>query len=285
MIRTLGFIGVVCTGVACRKTDTVPAYVEIPSIAVAASAAEGGGTSRITDVWVTVDERSLGVWELPARIPVLESGAHTIGITAGVKRNGAFDDRLRYPFYTRWSGTVQLEEGRTSALDPSVTYTPATFWLEGFNDAGSQFITSDESDTTVLIISPDAAPGTVMDGTPCGGFVLDPAHPYIAMMTDANLPGTSGSAYLEMDYSTDIELTVGLSYEVSGSTQSEPWVVLVPTASEGSVLWKKIYIDLTAYFNNGSLTSRDIYIGSQLAAGRNRAAAYFDNVKIVRTAP
>lgn len=282
MTRTLGILSVIIATVGCQKTDSESAFVEIDAMAVAATDEQGGGTSKITDVWVTVDERSLGVWELPARIPVLANGEHTIGITGGVKRNGSFDDRLRYPYYTRWSGPAMLEQGGTLQLSPVVAYQPASFWLEQFNDAGSQLITSEQSDTTLLIISPTAEPGIVLDGTQCGGFVLDAAHPYIALMTDADLPGTSGPVYLEMDYSTDIELTIGFAYVQDGIAQSEPWVVLVPTASEGSISWNKVYVDLTAYFATGGLTGRDIYIGSQLPSGRTRAAAYFDNVKIVR---
>ncbi len=284
MTTILGLIVALFLLAGCRKTEDVPTYVEIPSVTVLATTEQGGGSSKITEAWVTVDERSVGVWELPARVPVIGTGAHTVGITAGIKRNGAYDDRLRYPYYTTWRTTVDLEPGSTRELAPQVRYEPATFWKEQFNEAESQLFRGTQSDTTLQLYSPIARPDATLDGTQCGGFVLDAAHSLVILHTEQDFPGSTGSVFLELDYSTDIELTIGLMYVEDGASVSVPWVVLVPTASVGAIKWNKVYIDLSDYFYQPGISGRDIYIGAQLSGGRTSAAGYLDNLKIVRPA-
>lgn len=284
MTTTLGILIALFLLVGCRKTEDVPTYVEIPAISVSATGEQGGGSSKITEAWVTVDERSVGVWELPARVPVIGTGSHTIGVTAGIRRNGAYDDRVRYPYYTTWRTTVDLEPAATRVVAPQVQYTSATFWKEQFNEAESQLIRGSGSDTTLQLYSAAARPDATLDGTQCGGFVLDTAHDRVILYTEQDFPGESGPVYLEMDYSTDIELTIGLLYTEEGTAVSEPWVVLVPTASIGAIKWNKVYIDLSDFFYQPGFSGRDIYIGAQLSGGRTSAAGYLDNVKIIRPA-
>lgn len=284
MIRTLSLFTLSIVLAGCRKTESVPAYLEIDAVTVSATDEQGGNSSKITEVWVTVDERSLGVWQLPARIPVLAEGVRNIGVTGGIQRNGSFDDRLRYPYYTIWNGTAELKSGATVTVNPVVQYQPSSIWFERFNDAGSQLVANAGSDTTLLLISPGDRPEAVFDGSQCGGFVLDALNDRLALQTEQNFAGASGPVYLEMDYSTDIALTIGFTYESEGVTEYEAWVVLVPTASVGSISWNKVYVDLSSLFNTPGITGRDIYIGAQLSGGRTSAAGYFDNLKIVRPA-
>lgn len=284
MTRTLTLSAAIALFGACRKTETVPGYVVIDRVGVAATDLEGGGTSKVTEAWVTVDDRSVGVWELPARIPVVGTGQHRIGIEAGIRRNGDFNDRVRYPYYNSWSTQVELEGGASADLFPEVTYSAADIWLERFNDAGSQLVAGEGSDTTLLLFPASERPDATLDGTQCGGFVLDAARDRIALRTDLDLPGENGPVYLELDFSTDVELTIGLAYFSEGFERSEPYAILVPTASPGSIAWNKVYVDLTGFFNLGGISDRDIYIGAQLPVGRSGAAAYLDNLKLVRPA-
>lgn len=262
----------------------MPMYLDIPSVSLTASELEGGNTSKITEVWVTVDEKSVGVWELPARVPVIGEGTHTIGVTAGIRRNGAFDDRERYPYYTTWRTSVEFVPGSSMPVTPEVRYQGATIWTERFNDAGSQLVANTQSDTTLILYSPSERPDVVLDNSQCGGFVLDTQNDFVALQTEQNFLGATGPVYMEMDYSTDIELTIGYTYEADGNARYEPWVILVPTASAGSVVWNKVYIDLATFFNTPGISGRDIYIAAQLPSGRTLAAGYFDNLKIVRPA-
>ena len=271
---------------ACKKSEEVPAYVVIPSVTVDATVEQGGGTSKITDVWVSVNDRSLGIWELPARVPVLANGSNRINIAAAIKQNGAFDDRLRYPFYRSYDAQVDLAPETSVSLAPVVTYTePLSFWLESFNEGSNQFNIPEESDTTLLLYTAASDPDIILDGSSCGGFVLTPERPGMSMYTNENFTPTTGPAFLELDYSTDIEITIGFRYVQSGSLRGEPWLILVPTASEGGLRWNKVYIDVSNFMNTAGISERNFYLAAALPGGRNSAHVYLDNFKLVKNAP
>lgn len=270
---------------ACKKGDKVPAYLDIPGVTVAAANGAGTTTSKITDVWVYANDELLGSWELPARIPVLAEGSTTIKISPAVKRNGMYDDRFRYPFYTWWTGTVDLRSEEISYIQPQVEYQPdLDTWIETFEDPGFQFIVSEESDTTLIRFTPAQHPEvTQLEGSQAaGGFVLDQAHPYVRIYSDQDFAPTGGPMVLEVDYSTNVQLTVGVMFLQSGTPIIEPFVYLVPTVDGDAVapVWNKVYIDLAPIFNLG-ISQRDIYFEAT-APSQGVARVYLDNVKLVR---
>jgi hypothetical protein len=287
MTRTLPVVVCLCFGLAaCRKTEDVPAYLVIPAIGVDATMAEGGSTSKITEAWVSLNNSSLGVWELPARIPALGTGTNTVTVTAGVKRNGTFDDRLRYPFYESWSSTVELVEEASVDLAPTVVYADeANFWWEGFEDVGNKFNVSEESDTTLILYTPNSDPDVLVDGSTCAGFVLEPGRSRMSMYTDEDFSASSGPAFVELDYSTDVTLTIGLLYNSSGVNVAEAWVVLVPTTDPGGLRWNKVYIDVSAFFEPSGVSQRDFYIATALPSGQSSGRVLLDNFKLVRRDP
>lgn len=268
---------------ACTKGDKVAAFVDIPAVTVQASEAQGGSTSKVTDAWVSVDEHFIGVWELPARVPVLAEGNHTITVVPAIKRNGMFDDRLRYPFYNAWSGNTQLVKEGTATVEPVSTYLNATeFWVEPCSDPIGRLNTTADSDTLLL---PPFLPDPPLDNTTCRGFALDAAHPYIRVYTDEDFEVYGGPVFLELDYRTNMYLTVGVLYNYNGNPGADPWVIVAPTLkSNGSMPWNKIYIDLSNAFNLG-ITERDIFIEASLPSGQATATAYIDNLKILRLTP
>ena len=76
--------------VGCERFEgdqSVPAYMSIDSIALQINdqGKEGSSSHNITDAWVFVDDQSVGAYQLPACFPLLNQGAHTITIFAGIK--------------------------------------------------------------------------------------------------------------------------------------------------------------------------------------------------------
>lgn len=269
---------------ACTKGDRVPAYLEIPSMSVEGAIEQGLATSRITDAWVTVDDRLVGSWELPARIPILAEGQRRIGIVPAIKRNGAFDDRLQYPFYTTWTQTLALDREATVSVAPIVRYQEnINFWIEGFDDTSVKLSTTSSSDTTLIRYLPAERPDLpYLEGTPCGGFVLDSSNPYIRLYSDENLGGATGPVFLEIDYRNNLSFVVGVIYTQNNVENALPLVVMVPTRrSNGTMPWNKAYIDLSALFNS-SVGNRDFYLEAQLPSDIASAEVYFDNIKLVR---
>jgi hypothetical protein len=116
-----------------------------------------------------------------------------------------------------------------------------------------------------------------------GGIDLTATNSLVRLLTNEDFPAASGPVFLEMDYSTDVELEVGVSYVDGSFGNSEPYVTLLPTCTNGrSPVWNKAYLDLSSLFNTGSLSARDLYFQAQLGIGQTRGTVLLDNLKIVR---
>ncbi len=272
---------------ACKKGDKVPSYVMIPAVSVTTSTDQGSSTSRITDVWVYADEESMGVWELPARVPVLREGNSTITITPGIKRNGYYDDRIRYPFYTSWTGSVNVVPTEGVTISPVVTYIDQTsFWIEAFSDPGIQLNLTPASDTSLIIYDAATNADISVDGTNFAGIMLDDDHRYIRVYTDVGFNVFGGPVFLEMDYRNDVTFTVGIQYVENGLASSAPYLYVVPTMqADGNMPWNKIHVDLSPVFNVGGISQRNFYLEVSLPVSRMEGQVYFDNIKLLRTNP
>lgn len=268
----------------CSKSETVPAYLEIPSVVLSTTPEQGVATSKVTDVWVSVNDRLVGVWELPARIPIIGEGSNRITVVPAIKRNGMYDDRLRYPFFASWSGNVEFSEQTTVSIAPTTSYFNTTdIWIESFDDIGTLVEPSDPADT-LLRFTYEEHPTLVRDDTPCGGARLTSSNPSVRIQTDQDFVGASGPVFLELDFSTDVQLVVGVRYNNAGFDIAEPVVVLTPTTPNGnSPIWNKVYIDLSALFNTGAVNERDIYIEGALSSSMSSGLFLVDNIKLVRS--
>jgi len=283
MIRTLGtlLIAVIFLG-SCTKGDKVPSYLIVPSVDLSTSGLQGSNTKKITDTWVYVNDEFMGSWELPARIPVLKEGSVNVRVDAGVKRNGFYDERIRYPFYTPWTGTAELVRTNTATIAPVVNYTEqATFWIEGFEDAGFSFLVADSLDH-LLRYSASEYPDLTVDGTSFGGFELDQSNPTITIYSDQDFSASGGATFLEMNYRSNVNLEVGMFYVLDGIAQSSFILGVTRSDREGTgMIWKKIYIDLSAAFNT-SISQRDIHIKATIPSDQTSGTVYLDNIKLVR---
>ena len=82
-MKKIKYLLIVLVLSSCQKEDKVdiPTYLKIDNIALD----EGNTTSNITDAWVYVNDQLQGVYELPAKFPVLEEEIQTVRIKAGIK--------------------------------------------------------------------------------------------------------------------------------------------------------------------------------------------------------
>lgn len=283
MNRTLGplLLAAFLIG-GCTKGDKVPGYLSVPSFDLTTSGLQGSNTQNITDAWVYANDEFMGLWELPARIPLLMQGNVTIRIDPGIKRNGFFDDRIRYPFYTSWTGTSEISPTNTSIVEPVSTYTgQATFWIESFEDAGFSFFVADSLDQLIRY-SATEYPDLAVDGTSFGGFELDPSNTTIALYTDEDFAPSGGATFLEIDYRSNIDLEVWMLYVLDGTPRSSFLLGIARSDREGTgMIWKKIYIDLSQAFN-ATISQRDIYIKATLPSDQASGTVYLDNIKLVR---
>src|ERR1017187_10151763 len=109
-----------------EPSSGIPSYLQIDSIGLTITnpLLQGSSSHKITDAWVYVDEQLLGVFQLPAKLPVLASGIHAIDIKAGIEINGIASSRGYYPFYTVFSQNVNLITDSVVTIKPVVSYFP-----------------------------------------------------------------------------------------------------------------------------------------------------------------
>ena len=81
--------------VSCNKFDKeerVPSYISIPAIEFivpdSLKADQGTASAKITDAWIYLDDKLKGIFELPAKFPLLNEGEHSLKVFPGIKQNG-----------------------------------------------------------------------------------------------------------------------------------------------------------------------------------------------------
>lgn len=281
MTRTLllvGFFMVLFT--ACKKDGAIPAYVYVET-PVVVDAAGQGISSKITDMWVYVNDQPAGVWEPGKRIPLIASGNANVKLIAGVRKNGITDDRIQYPFYATWQQQVDLVPEQTLTLAPQFRYYDnLNIWLADFN-TGLRFDTVDCTASMVLV---DSDSTLVDQGLRNGRINLDPEHSmYRGVSSGDPFTNTGNVALLEVDYRSDTRLLIGVRYTLSGVQYEVAYLYAVPTRkADGSMPWNKIYVDLGEPWNTGGALDKRFYIKAQLENGATSGVVEVDNIKLVR---
>jgi hypothetical protein len=271
------------TATSCEKfsgDQTIPAYLSIDSIYLTTNYySEGTSSQRITDVWVYVDDEFMGTFELPARLPVLKSGKHSLKIWPGIKRNGIAATRVSYDFYNPISRDVNLVMDSTTKLGVVKTTYQSTalfVWKEDFEDISQSLDTT--SGSSAWIQHTSAGSPLTFEGNHSGMVLLDSIHDFFECQTHAEYSIPAAPVFLEMNFNTANALVVGVFTYGNTTLYQTPIITLNPTNGQ----WKKIYIDLSTTLNaySGMITYR-VYFSALKDAGLKQSVICFDNFKVV----
>lgn len=253
--------------------EGTPAFIAIDTALLSTIAhSEGPNNHNISDVWVSVNGDFIGVFELPAKFPVLQEGSANIFIAAGIKNNGIAASRVRYPFYTRFQIDTILIPAQTITLTPTFQYYPeAIQWFEDFEDPGISLDTTYFSD---VAINDSTTNGSTVASIIMKGDKDDFQAVSISQFT---FPEPSAALYLEMDYKCNQQFIFGLIIRSPGNTDMAPVMMINPIDK-----WNKIYIDLT-YISTTNYTADNysVYFAATKLDTLNRAEILIDNIKLV----
>lgn len=271
---------------SCNTTDeeSIPSYIQIEKIGLITTSDQGTASHKITDAWVYFGNELIGVFELPATVPVLKSGSHQIQIYPGIKVNGISATRAPYPFYKPINTQADLIRGSTFIItDTLTTYDENTtfLWMEDFNGGALSIDTTANSEVGLRKVSDPSqrfhlenefnefSAGAVITG--------DTMLFECATINSFDLPKGGKPVFLEMNYKNNYNLTVGFYLTSSGQIVQQAILVLNPTET-----WNKIYINLTPtishYFNT---TDFKIFIGLLKPDDIESAELYFDHLKLI----
>lgn len=297
-----GFFFTVCwifLLLSCKKLDkdeALPAYLYIDSVNLSTYYIDEGSNSHaISDVWVYINDGNkisqIGVFELPARIPVIAKGTYETTIYAGIKPDGVSNKRKRYPFYKPLSFNLlyaPLQEIKLNGTQtPVFTYyeqSQIAVWKEDFEDPTVFFETDPVSEASFVRILASNEPENVFEGIASGLLELTTSQTYLRVYTNENfnLPGSGKPCYVEINYKCNQEFKVGLKIEKpSGNVFLGNTAVKNTYNETGNLIWKKLYIDLTDLISlNPDATAYEFYFEA-VNTGAINTKIYLDNVKLV----
>lgn len=267
--------------------EDIPAFVHIDSFNFSTNTFEQGSASeKITDVYFYVDGDLLGGFELPATIPVLATGTQDIVAIPGIRENGIKALPGVYPFYTQYMAQVDLEAGRIDTIKPTTFYQSNVKFRfspeENFEGNTNVFLNDlDGNDQTKIV------PSTVdiFEGIASGRIHLDQTNTTVeaGSFLFVDYPEGVFSAYLEMDYKTEVEMIVGIiGYNNLGQRIYTSFERGVNQNSE----WTKIYFNFSDDMqvmsaSTSQIVAYQLCFHARLRPDQTEADIFLDNVKWV----
>ena len=267
---------------SCREENLkpgVPAFVHIDNFTFISNyGTQGTARQKIKDVWVFADGGTIGVFELPATIPILKDGIGELRLEPGIEINGISTTRINNPFFEPFviDEFIFIPDSIVN-VSPSSTYRQSTVfvWMEDFEEASISLDTSNlQSSVNIERIGGDDA----YEGSYSGIITLDEDHNIFEAATfDAfAFEGSVSNVLLEMNYKNNYYFTVGIIEQTTSQIVKSDILILNPSED-----WNKIYINFTDKIRLSSATSFKVlfrtYIGDDVAD----AVIMLDNLKLV----
>ena len=268
---------------SCSITDNEsfqPAYILLENPTVATSQDEGAPVHDIRDAWVIVDGQLIGVFPLPAKVPVIPTGKSIeVQINAGVKENADRNSSVEYPFFEPIVKSFDIEAGKSYNMPLTFKYkTVAIFdFIEDF-ESSSHALTFDldeNIDTRIKLSTIDKA-----YGKQSGLLVLNSENKDAEITTEnffSNDNGQNGNIYLEFDYKSPETIFIGTEV-ITASAQTAAYKLLLAPTDQ----WKRAYVNLTGELSGPKIQSYRVLFGASYVLNTTQPSEiFFDNVKLV----
>lgn len=280
---------------ACQfEKAVIPAYLVIDDVVMETNYIEQGTASHaINSVWITLENRELGVYELPARIIVPFSGPKSVQVRYGISVNGIRSMRDVYPMLEVTSKVFDIKSGQTYYFEEETDSLPRARYrtntkiiiVEDFEGVGISLQRTDKSDADIVKVThPDSIFRNLQqpeNNTASGKVVLPPGQTLVEIATTNRyvLPKGGNKVFLEMNFTGNQTFTVGVFAHLIDRLVQAPVVQVRPTPGE----WRKIYIDLTPEISgNANALDYQIFFGAVKADANSGSTEFLiDNIKLL----
>lgn len=286
-LANLTWVLTLCLIISCdiaNPEEAIPAYLQIEKFDFSTTTEQGEPSEQITDVWVFVNDLSLGVYELPATVPSIAIGTQNITIFPVIRENGVRSTPIIYPFYKRFETTLDLQIEETVTIKPTTSYV---------NNAVFELIEEFDGDGHLL---KGGNPNAVKIVEEVGQVLLgdEEAIEFTSTTTFIDLPTSEGlSVFLEFDYKTNVKIEVGLVGIDPNPTNPVNATVYTLELCFNLALcpinrWNKVYVNmeeilaisqLPGYKLAFRVSTNDTGDGN---AASETPAAFIDNIKFIR---
>lgn len=269
---------------SCIKNNPDPSWIEIEPWILKENLdiEEGELSHNFSDVYITIDDNIIGIFELPIKLPILEEGNHKITLYPVIKKNGISATKTIYPFCEPHIIYVNLIKNQVTKITPETSYYDETdFWIEDFEN--SNFKIDDDNPYSMGTITKNNLINILKYGNYYGHIkVTESDSIWLGKTTPTmSLPKAGAEVYLEIDYMNNNSLLTGVYASSSVDFRDHPNIQLNPQ-EESNMVWKKMYIELKEIVSS-SVTATDFehYFKAILDANNTEGNIYIDNIKIV----
>lgn len=260
----------------------IPAILQIDKFTLTTdSLTQGSSSHKITDAWVYINDNLQGVYELPAKFPIIADGTYNLKVYPGIKVNGIAGTRAAYTFLNYYEEkNLKLSKNQTTSVTCSTTYKSYVVfpWLENFESQGITLIRSLKSDTGFVIKS--GGPES-FNNTRFGAIYLDGDKDEFMVTSHQgyDLPKDGNRAtFIEFNYNITGEMIVGIIANQTGATTTNELITLNSTGGA----WKKIYINLSDLVNNNRKADNySIFFSGKRKDLTSPTHYYFENIKLI----
>ncbi len=266
---------------SCNKSSEaeIPAFIFIDSVGLSTDEfIQGAESQNITDFWVYVDEKPIGVFNKQKLIPIISEdySKPNIKIYAGIRSNGAKDNVEIYFLYKNIELNKTLTPGEIDTIDAIFTYDSFSkfVFIEGF-EKGNIFNKVKEGNAKIKITDEDA-----IYGKKCGLILLDAENKSIEVTTKKDyfdLPTQGNKVFFEIDYMCNTEFVIGISGKDQVLNEYNQDLIIMKKKEN----WNKLYLDLSYSIKKAELTSYRIYIKVIHPTELDQTKVYIDNLKLV----
>ena len=259
--------------------EQIPSFLRIDSFSLSANGTtEGNSASQFSDAWVYNNEKLVGIYELPAIVPILQAGEANIRIRGGIKLNGQVGSRIPNLYTKDYQAVIELFPDSQLHVNPTLKFNNWVHfdWLEDFDSFGISLAKTDASEGDLSRIDgAEANDGESLKLSLNADQLLfeckKVGNPIV-------LPGGGTPVLIEFTYRCNNAFVFGLfSNDLTGTVQN-PIIVLNPSEQ-----WNHVYINLTsAASSNPNYTGHLPFFGfikDEDVAGES--FVYLDNIRLL----
>ena len=239
---------------------------------------QGELTHNFNQVFLNMDGKIIGTFELPAKVPIIGEGIHNFILIPGVVNNGINATKVRYPFMTLYDVDFELKLEDTVTMHPTTMYGEnVEFLIEDFESPGIRII--DDGGSASLKRS--AEEGILKWGNFMGKVILNDQDSLWLARTDFGIsfPKQGANVYLEIDFITTNPVITSV---ISGGPSGVEEDVNIQLNARDDLKWRKMYIDLKEIVSfRQNATVNEIGFTALFNKLADENVIYLDNVKVV----
>lgn len=261
--------------------EDIPAYIQIEPFTLSTIGVEGSASSKIVQGWLFVNEVFLGVYDLPATVPVLASGPTEVRVEAGIADNGISSTPEIYPFYEPFEVQLDLVPSETTTISPRTFYiADAKFgFIEDFELNSERVFTDQITGSTPILQTTE----DVFEGTFSGQFSVVKGRTDVVELGSvkrfSDLQANGVFVYLEVDYKSEVPVFWGVAGEQDVVTGLERYIDPGFAPNEE---WNKIYFNITQQVFDSNLPDYQVILQAiTTSQAPDSALVYLDNIKLV----